>query len=226
MGTFQTIEAGGGTPARVYVAGGAGPDVPGVLLFHAWWGLNEDATAFADGLAGAGFTVVAPDLFGGQVATTIDEAARLAGAAEEDAINGIVRAAADHLVDRLSPTGKAAAVGFSFGAHWTMWSPAECDRLVASVLYYGTTDGPVLSRSAVPVLGHFAEDDPYESAEWVAEFEETLRSSGRDVVIHRYPGTGHWFAEPSRDAYVAAAADLAFERTVEFLGRQIGTPTA
>jgi dienelactone hydrolase len=32
-----------------------------------------------------------------------------------------------------------------------------------------------------------------------------------------YPGTGHWFAEPSRDAYRPDAAELAFERTVGFL---------
>jgi dienelactone hydrolase len=46
----------------------------------------------------------------------------------------------------------------------------------------------------------------------------------RDAEIHRYPGTGHWFAEPSRDAYRPEAAELAFERTVEFLERQLGTP--
>ena len=58
--------------------------------------------------------------------------------------------------------------------------------------------------------------------ETVTEFEEGLTSAGRDVEIHRYKGTGHWFAEPSRDAYRAAAADLAFERTVAFLNRHLG----
>jgi LacI family transcriptional regulator len=52
-------------------------------------------------------------------------------------------------------------------------------------------------------------------------FEATLKSAGRDVTIHRYPGTGHWFAEPSRDAYRAEAADLAFERTVAFLRERL-----
>ena len=65
----------------------------------------------------------------------------------------------------------------------------------------------------------FAQDDPYETAETVSAFEEGLRDAGREATIHRYPGTGHWFAEPSRDAYRAEAADLAFERTVAFLGR-------
>jgi len=69
----------------------------------------------------------------------------------------------------------------------------------------------------VPVLGHFAEDDPYESAETVAEFEQGLRDAGREGVIHRYPGTGHWFAEPSRDAYQPEAARVAFDRTTTFL---------
>ena len=122
------------------------------------------------------------------------------------------------------PAARLAALGFSFGAAWAMWSPAERDRLVASVVYYGSLSGPSLARSSVPVLGHFAETDPYETDEGIAEFEATLRSAGRDVVIHRYPGTGHWFAEPSRDAYRPEAADLAFERTVAFLRRHLATP--
>ncbi len=222
MGTFERIEVGG-TTSRLYAAGDVGPGAAGVVVFHPWWGLNDDVIAFADRLAAAGFTVVAPDLFGGRVASTVEGAERLAGGADEAAVDAIALAAVDHLADRLGPPARLAALGFSFGAHWAMWSPAERD-LVASVIYYGSTGGPVLARSSVPVLGHFAETDPYETDEGVAEFEATLRSAGRDVVIHRYPGTGHWFAEPSRDAYRAAAADLAFERTVAFLGRHPGMP--
>ena len=51
-----------GQPVRAYVADAAGADAPGVVVFHARWGLNDDATAFADRLADAGFSVVAPDL--------------------------------------------------------------------------------------------------------------------------------------------------------------------
>jgi carboxymethylenebutenolidase len=210
-----------GTASRLHVVGDVAPGAPGVVLFHAWWGLNKDVVAYAERLATAGFAVVAPDMFGGQIASTIEEAERLTSAADETAVNAIALAAVDHLADRLGPTSKLAALGFSFGAHWTMWSPTQRDRVVASVLYYGTTGGSILTEASVPVLGHFADNDPYETAEWVAEFEATLRSAGRDVTIHRYPGTGHWFAEPSRDAYRAEAADLAFKRTVAFLQRQL-----
>jgi len=108
-------------------------------------------------------------------------------------------------------------LGFSFGAAYATLLPAERDRLVASVVYYGVYTGPHLERSSAAVLGHFAETDQFESDEGIAELEDGVRAAGREVTIHRYPGTGHWFAEPSRDAYVAEAADLAFERTVDFL---------
>jgi carboxymethylenebutenolidase len=216
MGEFETVTHGD-TTTRQYAAGDVRSGSPGVVVYHPWWGLNDDIVAFADRLAGAGFAVVAPDLFGGQVATTIEEADRLSSAADEAAVDTIALATIDSLADRLGPTPKLGAIGFSFGAHWAIWSPAQRDRVVASVVYYGSTDGPVLAGSSVPVLGHFAEDDPYETEEGVAAFEEALRSAGRDAVIHRYPGTGHWFAEPSRDAYRPEAADLAFERTVAFL---------
>jgi carboxymethylenebutenolidase len=220
MGAFESIEVGGKTP-RMYATGDLSREAPGVVVFHAWWGLNDDVVAYAERLAEAGFAVVAPDMFGGKVAATVDEADHLSGAAKEEEVDAIALAAVDHLADRLGPTSKIAVLGFSFGAAYATSTPTQRERLAASVVYYGTYTGGILSRAGVPVLGHFAETDPYETDESVAEFEEGLKAAGREAVIHRYPGTGHWFAEPSKDAYRAAAADLAFERTITFLRRQL-----
>ena len=224
MSGFETMEAGGKTP-RLYSSGDVEPGAPGVVLLHAWWGLNADVVAFADRLAGAGFTVVAPDMFDGQVAETIEHAERLSGSSDEEGIQSIVTAAVDLLAERLGPGAPLVAIGFSFGAAWAIWAPTKDDRVRATVVYYGTWTGSILGQATTPVLGHFAEDDPYETAETVTEFEQGLRDAGREVTIHRYPGTGHWFAEPSKDAYRAEAADLAFERTVAFLGLHLGHPT-
>jgi carboxymethylenebutenolidase len=218
---FETIEAGS-AKARLYAAGDATPGSPGVVVYHAWWGLNDDAVAYADRLAAAGFAVFAPDLFGGQVVATPEEAERLAGSAAEATVEGIALASVDRLADRLGPSSKIAVLGFSYGAALAISAPTDRDNLVATVVYYGTYTGGILARASSPVLGHFAESDPFESDESVAEFEEGLKAAGRDVEIHRYKGTGHWFAEPSRDAYRPAAADLAFERTVAFLNRHLG----
>jgi carboxymethylenebutenolidase len=206
------------TPVRAYVKVPDGAH-EGVVLLHAWWGLNGDAITYADRLATKGFGVLAPDMFGGRIATTPEDAERLAGEAESDheRIGTIALAAADHLAERLGPGSTLATLGFSFGAAWAIWLPTKRDTLASTVVYYGTWVDSVLEEAMVPVLGHFAEEDRYETAETVDEFERRLRAAGRLARIHRYPGTGHWFAEPSRDAYRRDAAELAFERTAAFL---------
>jgi len=223
MGQFETIEAGG-TTARLFVAGDVGPGAAGVVVLHPWWGLNDDVIAYADRLAGEGYAIVAPDMFDGQVATEIEEADRLSSSMSQDVGEAITLAAVDVLAERLEPGAPLAALGFSFGAAWAIWAPTQRDRVSATVAYYGTWVGTVLGRASGPVLGHFAEDDPYETAETVTEFEQGLRDAARDATIYRYPGTGHWFAEPSREAYRADAAELAFERTTAFLKERLAAP--
>ncbi len=218
MGTWETIEAGG-RPTRAWAAGDPAPGMPGVIVLHAWWGLNADALAYAERIAAEGFAVLAPDLYRGPTADTIEGAEELAGRLDEAAADAIALAAIDRLAERLGLDAPIATLGFSLGAAWSIWSAAERDRVAGSVVYYGTVLGPSLARAHVPVLGHFAETDPFEPDEQVMAFEEALRAAGREAEIHRYPGTGHWFAEPSRDAYRPESAELAFERTVAFIRR-------
>jgi carboxymethylenebutenolidase len=224
MGDFGSLEVGG-TAVRLYVAGEFAAGAPGVVVLHPWWGLNDDVIAYVDRLAAAGCAATPPDWFGGLVAATSAAAARLSGSAEsadaEPAVESIALAAVDDLAARLGPESRLGVLGFSFGAAYATLLPAERDRLVASVVYYGVYTGEHIGRSTAAVQGHFAETDQFESDEGIAELEDGVRAAGREVTIHRYPGTGHWFAEPSRDAYVPEAADLAFERTVAFLRTQL-----
>src|SRR4029079_2741278 len=212
MGTFETLDVDG-SAARLYVAGDVTPGAPGVVVLHAWWGLNDDVIAYADRLAAARFAVVAPDMFGGQVATTIEDAERLSGAAEspdtDPPVESIALAAVDDLATRLGPTSRLGVVGFSFGAAYATLIPAERARLVASVVYYGVYTGPHIAQSSAAVLGHLAERDQFESDEGIAELEGSLRSAGREVTIHRYPGTGHSFEEESREDLCAETGDPA-----------------
>jgi carboxymethylenebutenolidase len=219
MSDLETFTAGDVT-ARAHVRITDGIRA-GVVVLHPWWGLNDDVIAYADRLAAAGFGVLAPDMFDGKIATEPAEAEKLAGEGDE-AAEPIALAAVDELERRLGPDVPLAVLGFSFGAAYALLVPSERPRLRATVVYYGTYWGDFLERSTAPVLGHFAEEDTFEPAESVAELENALRDAGREATFHTYPGTGHWFAEPSRDAYRREAAELAFERTVTFLrGRLI-----
>ena len=195
---------------------------PGVLVLHAWWGLNETVLDFARNLGQEGFTVFAPDLFddGKPPATTIEDAEQRSSAVEAD--GGVMAeqralGAADWLVAHTG--GAIGAVGFSFGAGYALWLGKRRPEAVRAIVVYYGTGGPIDGQA--PVMGHFAADDPYETEENVADLEEQLRAAGRRGVIHRDPDTKHWFAERDRPEFVPGAADLAWQRTVEFLRAEL-----
>ena len=52
-------------------------EFPGVILIHEWWGLNDNIKDMARTLASHGYTVIAADLYAGQVATTPDGARQI-----------------------------------------------------------------------------------------------------------------------------------------------------
>jgi carboxymethylenebutenolidase len=218
----RELTTGGRTTAIHIARASERAATSGVLVLHPWWGLNDDIRAYADRLAEAGFTAAAPDLYEGRVATTIEDADRLSTELDEDVADAFVLASLDELGRTVgAPSARLGVIGFSLGAAWALWLPAQRPEVAASVVYYGTMEGPSLARGRVPVLGHFAEQDEYEPEASVRAFEASLRAGGRDVEIARYPGVGHWFAEPSRDAHDPDAAELAWQRTLAFLRRHL-----
>ena len=196
---------------------------PGILVLHAWWGLNNTIKAFCTRLAQAGFVVFAPDLYHGQIADTIAGAEALGTALDNNHLQAKTEIlnATSFLNQHLDQPGRGLAViGFSLGAYYALdLAAAHPENIHSVVLFYGT--GPAdFSHSQAAYLGHFAGDDEYEPPANVNELEEALRQAGRPVTFHTYPGTGHWFFEPDRpDAYNQAAANLAWDRTLAFLKR-------
>jgi carboxymethylenebutenolidase len=194
---------------------------PGVLVLHAWWGLNDTIKAFCNQLAEAGFVVFAPDLYHGKVAETIPQAEELGSALDANHLQAKaeIADAVTFLSQRVDqPDQGVAVVGFSLGAYYALdLATTDPTQIRAVVVFYGTgvfEHGDSRAR----YLGHFAEDDPFEPLENVDALEESLKDAGRPATIYRYPGTGHWFFEPDRaDAYDHAAATLAWDRTLAFL---------
>jgi len=195
----------------------------GVVVLHAWWGLNDDVRRYADRLSEDGYAVMAPDMFKGQVTDRIEEADRLSQEGDANHPELVAFDAVDRLAAQLPPGAPIATLAFSFGAPYAIWTPSERRAVVATVVYYGAWAGDWVTKSKAPLLGHFAEDDPFTTADEVAEFEAAFTGAGREMTKHVYPGTKHWFAEPSRPEYDAAAADLAFERTLAFLRERLAT---
>ncbi len=194
---------------------------PGVLVLHAWWGLNDTVKAFCTQLAKSGFVAFAPDLYHGKVTDNIADAETLG----KTLFGNLDRAKADladattFLSERAGQSDRGLAViGFSLGAYFALdLSVTAPEHIRSVVVFYGTRPGDYGSSKAT-YLGHFAENDEFEPQSDVDELEESLRHAGRPVTFYSYPGTGHWFFEPDRsDAYNQAAATLAWERTLSLL---------
>ena len=193
----------------------------GVLVLHAWWGLNDTMKAFCRQLAENGFVAFAPDLYHGKVADNIPDAEALGGALDANHLQAKaeIAQAARFLNQRVRQAGGGLAVmGFSLGAYYALdLAAADPEHIRKVVLFYGS-GGADFSSSRAAYLGHFAENDPYEPGANVDELEASLRHAGRPVTFYTYPGTGHWFCEPDRpQAYSPAAARLAWDRTLAFL---------
>jgi carboxymethylenebutenolidase len=193
----------------------------GVLVLHAWWGLNDTMKAFCERLAQSGFVAFAPDLYHGKVADNIADAETLGQALDANHLQAKaeIADAARFLSERAGQTeGGLPVIGFSLGAYYALnFSAAYPEQVRSVVIFYGTGDTD-FSNSKAAYLGHFAENDQFEPQSNIDDLEDTLRRAGRPVTFYRYSGTGHWFFEPDRlDAYDQAAASLAWDRTLAFL---------
>lgn len=199
----------------------------GVLVLHAWWGLNETIKAFCRRLAESGFVALAPDLYHGKVADTIPEAEALGSALDANyaQAKAEIAQAVTHLGEQVGPEAarNLAVVAFSLGAYYALdLADADPEHIRSVVLFYGAAGDEFGSTSRAAYLGHFAENDEYEPAATVDSLEASLKRAGRPVTFYRYPGVGHWFFEPDRpQSYDPAAAHLAWERTLAFLNRPL-----
>jgi len=219
----EIVALGASELGDAYLARPAAGSGPGVIVCHSWWGRTPFFTELCDALAGEGFVALSPDLYDGILASTIPDAQTLAGALPSDVPLLRLPAAVEFLVNHVNgATAHVAALGCSMGgAHaiqLASWAP---EHVRAVVTFCGTSDIDLTGARAA-FQGHFVDDDEYEPDELVDGMRAAIEAAGREVEIHRYPGARHWFFEPTLpEEHDPAAAALAFQRTVDFLNRQL-----
>lgn len=193
---------------------------PGVLVLHSWWGLTRGVKDLVERFADEGYTTLAPDLCDGVVPVDAEEARRLLAESDPNltaslVLDSIVALRAHSEV----PQDPVAIVGFSMGASWALWAATRQPSSVRTVVAYYGAQNIDFDALVAPVLGHFAETDPLVSEDELVEMQARLLLSDKHVEVHRYPGTGHWFAEPGIDGHHDPdAAAEAWARTISFLG--------
>jgi carboxymethylenebutenolidase len=221
----------GGKPVHGYLAKPAsaktsakGP-LPGLIVIHEWWGLNDNIRGMAKRLAGEGYTALAIDLYGGQTADTPDKAKELMGAVLKDTAPGVenVKQAYDFLKTQ-EKAAKVGVIGWCFGGGWSLQTALLLpDKIAATVIYYGhlETDKAKLAPLKMPILGFFGGKDQSIPVASIREFEKTLKDLGKSVEIHIYDDADHAFANASGGNYNAKDAEDAWKRTTVFFKKHL-----
>ncbi|MFM9999295.1 MAG: dienelactone hydrolase family protein [Betaproteobacteria bacterium] len=217
--------AGGSGTMKGYLAmpaNASGP-LPGVLVIHENRGLNPHIEDIARRLAVDNFVAFAPDAltplggYPGDEQQAVGLFAKLDQArTREDFV-----AAAAFLRKRPECSGKMGAVGFCWGGGMVNTLAARLPELAAAVPFYGSPPAAAeIAQVKAPLLLHFAGIDERINAAWPA-YEAGLKAAGARYTAHQYAGTQHGFNNDTTPRFDAAAAKLAWDRTLAFLNQHL-----
>ena len=218
-----------GQPVHGYLAEPADKaSAPGVVVIQEWWGLDTEVKAVADRLAKAGYRALVPDLYRGKLALEAKEAEHLMGDLNfGDAAGQDIRGAVQYL--KATGSKKVAVTGFCMGGALTVLSACNIPELDAAVVWYGYPPLEYVDAKAItrPIMAHWATHDEFFALSGVEQLEAKLSDAGTPYEFYRYDAK-HAFANPKADSrglpplqYNEAAANLAWDRTMEFFKKNL-----
>jgi carboxymethylenebutenolidase len=203
-------------------------NAPGIVVIQEWWGLDEEVKAVADRLVKAGYRALVPDLYRGKLALDAKEAEHLMGELNfGEAAGQDIRGAVQYL--KATGSSRVAVTGFCMGGALTVLSACNVPELDGTVVWYGYPPLEYVDASAIkkPMLAHWALQDDFFNISGVDALEEKLKQAGVSYDFQRYDAK-HAFANPKSEIrglpplqYNAAAAELAWNRTIEFLNKNL-----
>ena len=195
---------------------------PGIVMIHEWWGLNDNIRRMAEILATHGYTVLAVDLYDGEVATEPSRARQLSGGLDQGRAIANMQAAVGYLRNQQN-TPQVASLGWCFGGGQSLQLALSDVSLASTVIYYGSlvTDESRLESIDWPVLGVFGADDSVVPVDSVEAFKANLDDLGITNEVYVYPNVGHAFANPSGDNFAPEAAADAWTKTLDFLNSHL-----
>src|SRR5690349_4658107 len=218
---------GGGRAMKGYQAepGTASGPLGSVLVIHENRGLNAHTEDVARRLAVAGYRALAADFLSVTGGTPADEDTAREAIGKLDLGQAAADAVATLRLLKSLPgsNGKAGAVGFCWGGGMVNRVAVAAGSLLdAGVPFYGPAPDPSLAAQVeAPMQLHYAGLDERVNKTGFP-WRDALAAAGKTVEAHVYPGVNHAFHnDTSAERYDAAAAKLAWQRTLEFFGKHL-----
>lgn len=198
--------------------------IPGVVIIHEAFGLNDNIKNITRRFAEAGYAALAVDLFAGR--NQMICMFRFFGGMFLNSLNheGIhsLKAALNWLeVQPQIDSGKLGAVGFCMGGGFAIAWASTDPRLNVIAPFYGFNPRPLaaLERSC-PIVGSYPENDITKGAGEKLDQELSKHNIPHDIKI--YPGAKHSFFNDQGGNHDPAASQDAWERTLKFFKEQMG----
>jgi len=198
--------------------------LPAVLVVHENRGLNPHIEDIARRVALAGYVAYAPDALAplGGYPGDEDKARELFAKLDPAKARADIVAGARGLLTLPDANGKVGVVGFCWGGTLANHVATQVPELAVAVPFYG--GAPVLEdvpRIKARLLLHFAGNDERINAAWPT-YEAALKAAGVRYEAFTYAGAQHGFNNDTTPRYDAAAAGLAWERTLAVFKATLG----
>lgn len=201
----------------------AAGSLPAVVVVHENRGLNPYIEDVVRRTAKAGYLALGPDgltSLGGYPGND-DEGRQMQRQLDPTKLMEDFFAAFEFLRDHEDSTGRVGCVGFCYGGGVCNAMAVAYPDLAASVPFYGrqpsAEDVPAIEA---PLLIHYAGLDTRINAGWDA-YRAALEQHRKEFDVHFYPDVNHGFHNDTTPRYDAAAASLAWERTLAFFKRHL-----
>jgi carboxymethylenebutenolidase len=197
--------------------------LPGIVVIHENRGLNPYIEDVTRRLAVAGYIAFAPDALtplGGYPGND-DEGRDLQKQRDGAEMTEHFVAAVKFLREHPDTTDRIGVVGFCFGGSMVLKLATRLPDLAAGVSFYGRhPDAEHAGSIRAPLMLNHGELDERVNGSW-PEFESGLKKAGVDYVHHDYEGARHGFHNDTTPRYDQKAAELAWQRTVEFFDKHL-----
>jgi len=196
--------------------------LPGIIVVHENRGLNPHIEDVGRRAGLAGFISLAPDALtplGGYPGN--DDAGReLQRKRDRNEMLEDFIAAFEYLKSHPECSGKVGVVGFCFGGWISNMMAVEVAELGAAVPFYGGQPKEDIEKINAPLLLHFGALDKRVNEGWPA-YEVALKEYGKTYTAHIYPNANHGFHNDTTPRYDREAAELAWDRTIDFFNQNL-----
>jgi carboxymethylenebutenolidase len=219
------IRASGGGEFDCYVViPDADGKVPGIVLASAIHGVDADLRAIADEFAGHGYVVAAPDLFWRSVPGPLTRDDPRSPGRGQPRLEKIKAGEAD-MADALAMlkkepkfNGRAAAMGFCYGAPYAILGPKRLGY-VAGISCHGTQLGDYINEldGVTQPLCIIWGDKDHAAPPPVQEMYRKVPARMQNVEVHIFPGIEHGYMMPSAKAYSASTRKFSMDKALKIL---------